>query len=50
MSTEFVITKRHAYEPANEVYFAYSLREAQEQKAKLDAETGDEWIVAVALK
>lgn len=50
MSAEFVITKRHTFEPANEVYFAYSLKEAQDRKAALDAETGTEWLVAVALK
>lgn len=48
--TTYIITKKHTYEPANDVYFAYSLEEAlQWREQLLNVATGeepDEWLIA----
>ena len=46
----YVITKKNVYEPANEVYFAYSLVEASNLMASLVTETGEEWLIAQVIE
>lgn len=46
---EYVVFKIHVYEPANEVYFAYSLAEALDRKQQQEQETDSEWEIAEVL-
>ena len=47
----YVITKKNVYDPANEVYFAYSIVEALHKEAALKQAFGleHEWIIAKVL-
>jgi hypothetical protein len=46
----YVLTQKNAYVPENEVFFAYSLPEGLRKQAELQAETEQEWVLAVVLK
>lgn len=44
--SQYVITKKHTFKPANQVYFAYSLGEALDTRDELAKKNGEEWLVA----
>lgn len=45
----FIITKKHAFEIENEVYFATTLKEAEARKAELELSGERQWLIAVVV-
>lgn len=47
MSAEFIIYRKHAFDPANEVYFAYDIKQAFNLLDELEQKYPDiEWGIA----